>query len=151
MVVGSNYIDFSTSVVFITFNCYEPSEDRFITSQMIFEFMKSGVIKAHPIKIITFALDQMKQNSQSAMLIDFVQAFFCLCYVTRAIYVKILEKGWKRKKDEKGNEIEPEGYSKCCSLSTDFLVIVSFSAKFFYSIQTNYHDIDSLLNDNYMA
>lgn len=55
-----NYIDDNTRVIFITFNCYEPSNDRFITTQMIFEFTLAGMIIPHPIKIISFALDQAK-------------------------------------------------------------------------------------------
>jgi len=57
MIPGLRYIDFSTKVIFITFNCYEPSQDRFITTQMIFEFTLAGMIKTYPIKIICFSLD----------------------------------------------------------------------------------------------
>ena len=32
MIDGVNYIDYTTKVIFITFNCYEPSQDRFITT-----------------------------------------------------------------------------------------------------------------------
>jgi len=62
-----------------------------------------------------------------------------------------MEKGMVRKKDKDGNEIDPEGYSKCCSLFTDFLVIVAFMAKFFFSLQTNFHPIDDILNDKYQG
>jgi hypothetical protein len=38
------------------------------------------------------------------------------------------------RKDKEGNKIDPEGYSKCCSISTDFLVILAFMAKFYFSL-----------------
>jgi hypothetical protein len=60
MIDGVHYIDYSTRVIFISFNCYEPSQDRFITTQMIFEFTLAGMIKTHPIKIICFCLDELK-------------------------------------------------------------------------------------------
>jgi len=65
--------------------------------------------------------------------------FFCCCYASRALFLKILKK----------EEEEIEGYSKCCSITTDLLVVVAFSLKFIYSQSTNYHDLENILNDNY--
>jgi len=92
------------------------------------------MIITYPIKIVSFALDQVKQNSKMAIVFDLIQLFFCCAYLFRAIYVKMLEKGINRKKDKDGKDIEPEGYSRSCSLFTDFLVIFSFSAKFYFSL-----------------
>jgi len=62
-----------------------------------------------------------------------------MCYFSRALFLKIL----------KNHEEEIEGFSKCCSITTDLLVVLAFVLKFMYSQTTNYHDIDAILNDNY--
>jgi hypothetical protein len=66
----------------------------------------------------------------------------------------------KYKKDKKGREIlnpitkekieEPvEGYNGYLSIFVDSMVILMFLLKFMLSQLTNYHDVDSLLNDNW--
>jgi len=55
----------------------------------------------------------------------------------------------EKPKDKDGNYIAPEGYSKCCSIGSDLLVVVAFLAKFYFSLRTNFHPIDDILNDNY--
>ena len=68
-----------------------------------------------------------------------IQLFFCICYASRVVFLKIM----------KYNEPEIEGYSKGCSICTDVMVIFAFFLKFYFSQQTNYHDLDAILNDNY--
>ena len=106
---------------------------------MSFDFPLGGMLVANTIKIICFSMDQIKQVSASAILVDLIQLFFCVCYACRVIFLKIL----------KYNEPEIEGYSKGCSICTDLMVIVSFLLKFYFSQQTNYHDLDAILNDNF--
>lgn len=64
------FIDFSTAVIIISFNCYEPSQDRFIATQMTIEFSLAGLLVPKPIKIICFSLDQLKQTASSAIVVD---------------------------------------------------------------------------------
>ena len=68
----------------------------------------------------------------------------------------------KWKKDKKGKidlhkitkepiEEPIEGYNKYLSIFVDSMVILMFCLKFFLSQLTNYHDVDSLLNDNWQG
>ena len=75
------FIDYDTAVVIIVFNCYEPSQDKFITVQMTIRFTLSGVLTPTPIKIICFSLDQQKQTSDIAIYVDLIQFFFCIVYL----------------------------------------------------------------------
>jgi hypothetical protein len=68
-----------------------------------------------------------------AIVFDMIQCAFCFGYMARAVYVKMLE-NFVRKIDKHGKEIEPEGYSKSCSLTTDFMVIICFLLKFYFSL-----------------
>jgi len=151
------FIDFDTAVVFISFNCYEPSQDRFIATQMSIDFPLGGMLIPNTIKIICFSMDQIKQISASALLTDGIQLFFCVCYASRVVLLKILNQDKLRrfKRDANGKETEEEeeidGYSKGCSIATDVLVVVAFLLKFYFSQQTNYHDLDQILNDNYQG
>ena len=64
------------------------------------------------------------------MIIDGLQLFFCFCYLFRACYIKI----WNRKQLEKyEKQGRMEGYSNCCSIMTDLLVVSCFIAKFYFS------------------
>lgn len=47
-------------VLFISFNCYEPSQDRFIVSQLSFDFSMAGMIKPNQMKIVSISIDQIK-------------------------------------------------------------------------------------------
>ena len=51
------FIDTNTAVLIITFNCYEPSVDRFIVAQITIEFTLAGMLKPVPLKIVPFAWD----------------------------------------------------------------------------------------------
>jgi hypothetical protein len=135
------FIDYNTAVVFIKFNCYEPSQDRFITTQMSIDFPLGGMLVPNTIKIICFSMDQIKQISASALLVDVIQLFFCACYLARVVFLKIMTYR---------DETPIEGYSKNCSICTDTMVVVAFLLKFYFSQQTNFHDIDAILNDNYL-
>lgn len=42
-----------------------------------------------------------------------------------------------------------DGYSPCCSMTTDVMVILCYLLKFTQSQYTNYKDIDGLLDDNF--
>lgn len=67
-----------------------------------------------------------------------IQFFFCLCYIYR-IGMK-----WRIP-----SVPEIEGYSPGCSILTDSLVVFCFMLKFIFSLQTNYKDLDAILQDNY--
>jgi len=44
-------------VQFVSFNCYEPSSDRFIVTQMSFDFNVAGMISANQLKIASISID----------------------------------------------------------------------------------------------
>ena len=48
-------------------------------------------------------------------------------------------------------DVEIEGYQKNCSILVDLCVILIFMLKFTLSQLTNYHDIEGILNDNYLG
>lgn len=48
-------------------------------------------------------------------------------------------------------DVEIEGYQKNCSILVDLCVILIFILKFTLSQLTNYHDIEGILNDNYLG
>ena len=64
------YLDYTTSALIISFNCYEPSLDLFLVVRMHFDFSLAGIVIPKQIKIICFALDQIKQVSPDALIID---------------------------------------------------------------------------------
>ncbi len=51
------FIDHTTATIFITFNCYEPSADRFIVTHLTFDYSVGGMIFVMPAKIICYSLD----------------------------------------------------------------------------------------------
>lgn len=106
---------------------------------MTIEFSLAGLLVPKPIKIICFSLDQLKQTASSAIVVDGFQLFFCCCYLSRVTFLKIMKYS--------GEEIP--GYGKGCSIATDIMVILCFFIKFYLSQQTNYHDIEAILNDNH--
>jgi len=147
---------------------------------MTIEFSVAGLLIPASIKIISYSLDQLKQTSSTALMIDGIQMFFCFCYVFRACIIKLkihkkIAKMRKKPDDEdeqpaegaaEGEEKEEvqleeeeeddedeeiDGYSQSCSLTTDFLVVGAFMLKFNYSQNTNYHDIQGILNNNYLG
>lgn len=80
-----------------------------------------------------------------------------VCLLKLKIHIKI--QNCLKKKPE-GDDLEEEeeeveevidGYSAGCSITTDFMVIMAFVMKFRYSQLTNYHDLDGILNDNYLG
>lgn len=91
------FVDFKTSVVILTFNLYDIDRDRFIVTQMSFDFKVSGIIKPNPMKIISFAMDIVKQIDKTAIIVDVIQIMFCISYVNRIIFLKILEPKYKNK------------------------------------------------------
>ena len=48
-------------------------------------------------------------------------------------------------------EVEIEGYQKNCSILVDLCVILIFILKFTLSQLTKYHDIEGIVNDNYLG
>lgn len=48
-------------------------------------------------------------------------------------------------------EVPIEGYNKYMSIFVDSMVILMFLLKFMLSQLTNHHDVDSLLNDNWLG
>lgn len=127
----------------ITLNAYQPAIDRFVVIQMQFDFSMTGVITPGQIKIIVFSLDQLKQTSRDALIIDGLQVFFCMVYLYRACFIKIIY--GDELKDKDGNN--PLGYSPSCSIFTDILVLFFFVAKFLMSQITNYQPVDEILLD----
>lgn len=137
-------------VLFISFNCYEPSQDRFIVSQLSFDFSMAGMIKPNQMKIVSISIDQIKQIDQYALLTDGIQMFFCFCYGARILFLKLMEPNLSKKKmEERNKRLQKEGYNKTWSIITDAMVIIFFLLKFYYSQVTNYQDIDAILEDNY--
>lgn len=175
------YITEATSNIIIGFNCYDPSQDRFVTTSITIDFSIAGMLVPYPIKIISYSLDLQKQTSPLCIVIDGFQAFFCFCYFVRAFFLKGKchhtcfrlknkymgsgdnsedkngmnnedgEEKKEAKKEEEEQEEEIDGYSPTCSIITDLMVIMAFILKFRYSQMTNYHDIDGILNENYMG
>lgn len=129
------------SMITVTFNAYEPNIDRFIVVQQQYEVAITGDINHALLKVIVFSLDQIKQTASDAMFIDIIQFGFCLLYFYRAIVLKIIKAD--EMKDKEGKL--PPGYSPCCSISTDLLVVLFFIAKFVMSQYTNYFPIDDIL------
>ena len=76
-----------------------------------------------PAKIICYSLDQLKQTSEWAILVDMIQFFFCLCYIYRI--------GMKLRIP---SVPEIEGYSPGCSILTDSIVVFCFMLKFIFSL-----------------
>lgn len=66
------FIDYDTAVVMISFNCYEPSQDRFVVVKATIGFRQSGMLVTAPIKIICFSLDATKQTSSIAIYVDLI-------------------------------------------------------------------------------
>ena len=128
-------------MMFITFNCYDPSLDKFIVTEMVIEFNMAGYLIPITIKIICFSLDYVKQTDPNAFLVDLLQMFFAMCIASRLIFFKC-NRCWSKDKRE------IEGYSETSSIMVDFLVVASFFAKFFMSQVTNNNDVDGLLNDD---
>jgi len=118
---------------------------------MAFEFSEAGIVRPAQLKIISFSLDQLKQTSSTALIVDAFQIFFTFCYMSRLCFVKIKihqtikakyqkwkkgqEEDFEESDDEKEEEIEEEidGYSPACSMLTDMLVVCFFFLKFFWS------------------
>ena len=48
-------------------------------------------------------------------------------------------------------DVDIEGYQKNCSILVDLCVILIFMLKFTLSQLTNYHDLEGILNDNYLG
>ena len=184
-----HFISESTGILIIAFNCYDPSQDKFMITSLAIDFSLSGILIPASAKIISFSLDQLEQTSKYAMLIDGIQLFFCFCYLSRVTILKCklhiaipnlfntycksqkdeqeddfddfaeddnnskkkkdLEKD---KKDKDEDDDEPiDGYSPTCSIITDSLIIFFFGIKFIFSQRTNYHDLNGILNDNYLG
>ena len=51
------FFNYNTAAVVMSFNCYEPSEDRFITTQLRIYFNPAGLLVPSPAKIICYSLD----------------------------------------------------------------------------------------------
>lgn len=159
-------MDPTTAIIIISFNCYDPSQDRFITTSMTVEFSVAGILLPAPPKIISYSLDQLKQTSSTALVVDGIQLFFCFCYLSRVFFLKLKihkkferfrkpleslspEEQEKRIREIQEENAEIDGYSPGCSIMTDLLVVIAFFLKFRYSQMTNYHDVDAILNDDY--
>lgn len=82
----------------MTFNLYDIDRDRFIVTQMSLDFSVSGIIKPNPIKIISFALDIVKQIDRTAIIVDVIQIMFCISYMNRIIFLKVQDPKFKTKK-----------------------------------------------------
>lgn len=166
------FLTHQTAIIIINFNCYLPSQDRFISTSMTIEFSTSGMLVPYPIKIISFSWDLFEQTTKMALIIDGFQIFFCCCYLFRALFLKAkvhlsiinyYQKTFKKKNDDEGNdneeeeeieeepEEEIEGYSASCSIATDLIVVVFFLLKLSFSLMTFNNDIGGLLNDNYLG
>ena len=77
---------------------------------------------------------------------------FCLCYTFRLVRNK-LPLYFKKVENKKGDKIdyEIEGYQKNISIFVDILVIIIFLLKFTFTLETNFNDVDGLIDDNYLG
>jgi hypothetical protein len=68
------------------------------------------------------------------------------------IYIK-LPLYFRKTNDKKGNIIdyEIEGYQKNLSIFVDLAVILVFILKFSLTLETNFNDVDGLIDDNYLG
>jgi len=60
---------------------------------------------------------------------------------------------FKKVENKRGDMIdyEIEGYQKNISIFVDLSVILIFLMKFILTLETNFHDIDGLLSDDYLV
>lgn len=60
---------------------------------------------------------------------------------------------FKKVENKKGDKIdyEIEGYQKNISIFVDILVIIIFLLKFIFTLETNFNDVDGLIDDNYLG
>ena len=118
---------------------------------MVIEFSPTGSVKTNPLKINSFVFDQMKQNGLLSIIFDGIQLFFCLCYTFRLVKVK-LPLYFKTVENKRGDKIEYEieGYQKNISIFVDILVIIIFLLKFTFTLETNFNDVEGLIDDNYL-
>ena len=118
---------------------------------MVIEFSPTGSVKTNPLKINSFVFDQMKQNGLLSIIFDGIQLFFCLCYTFRLVKVK-LPLYFKTVENKRGDKIdyEIEGYQKNISIFVDILVIIIFLLKFTFTLETNFNDVEGLIDDNYL-
>jgi hypothetical protein len=119
---------------------------------MVIEFSPTGSVKTNPLKINSFVFDQMKQNGFLSIIFDGIQLFFCLCYTFRLVKVK-LPLYFKTVENKRGDKIEYEieGYQKNISIFVDILVIIIFLLKFTFTLETNFNDVEGLIDDNYLG
>jgi hypothetical protein len=110
---------------------------------MTVDFNVAGFLDPQPIKIICFSLDQMKQTDSTAILTDGIQLFFCFAYFFRMIFLKMIP-------NHRGEMDGIDGYDHSCSTMTDMMVIICYMLKFTQSQSTNGHDLEGILNDNYL-
>jgi len=66
-------------------------------------------------------MDQVKQTSANAFVVDMFQFLLCGCIFSRMVFQKCTVKE------------EIEGFGKSCSIATDMAVIIAFQVKFFLS------------------
>jgi hypothetical protein len=73
-----------------------------------------------------------------------------MCYTYRLIFTK-LPLYFKKFENKKGDmvDFEIEGYQKNLSIFVDLAVIIIFLLKFTLTLETNFKDVDGLLDDNY--
>jgi len=60
---------------------------------------------------------------------------------------------FKKVENKKGDKLdyEIEGYQKNISIFVDILVIIIFLLKFTFTLETNFNDVDGLIDDNYLG
>lgn len=92
-------------MLIISFNIYDLDRDRFVTTQMSFDFSVTGIITPAPIKIISFALDIIKQVDPTAIIVDVIQIMFCFSYVNRIIFLKIKEPRYRKRVEQEPRRI----------------------------------------------
>ena len=138
------FIDQTTSVLIITFNVYDIDRDRFIVTQMSFDFSISGIVKPNPMKIISFAIDIVKQVDGTAIIVDVIQIMFSVSYINRIIFLKCREPRYrnKKQKEERQKRLEWEGYETVPSVRLDAMIVICFMIKIYFSMQNNFFDPD---------
>jgi len=114
---------------------------------MSFDFSVSGMIRPNKIKIITFAMDQMKQIDRYAIIVDLIQLMFCFMYLNRIIFMKCRTPNFKGNRELEElwqKRLKWEGYSKWSSITLDSTIIIFFLIKFSFSLQSNYHQNEEM-------
>ena len=78
---ASNYIDQSTRAVFLYINFYNPSQDLFISTEILFEFSNTGLVTPNHINVRTFKAYVFGTASERGVRTAEFFRLFCIFYI----------------------------------------------------------------------